>query len=242
MAQKPPASGMNYSVKPGEWTGQIALRYGYTNWCDDVWSSDENASLRDRRADPHVLAQGDVLFIPPWQQKQVGGSVDQEHVFCLNQSYEALRIRLLDMQGQPLKNVSYQLSVDHGSGTYKQKKTETDDDGLVDEEVPTSATRAVLKLDGTGDEIEFKLGRLDPLNAEDATTRTRAVQQRLTALGYGPGPIDGNAGRRTNAAIKRFQQYCKDFADTDSNIIDPGPVDGIAGPRTLRSLAAFYGC
>ena len=33
----------------------------------------------------------------------------------------------------------------------------------------------------------------------------RYVQERLTALGYDPGPIDGDAGPRTNDAIRRFQ-------------------------------------
>ena len=51
------------------------------------------------------------------------------------------------------------------------------------------------------------------------------LQEALTALGYGPGPIDGVMGRQTISAIRAFQ------ADKDLE------VDGIAGPKTWAALA-----
>lgn len=53
---------------------------------------------------------------------------------------------------------------------------------------------------------------------------TRALQRRLTALGYSPGPIDGDFGEMTRSALKAFQR-------------DKGlKVDGVAGPMTRAAL------
>jgi hypothetical protein len=52
----------------------------------------------------------------------------------------------------------------------------------------------------------------------------RDAQEKLTLLGYEPGPVDGLMGPRTRAAIRLFQ--------TDAEI----KVDGIVGPQTRRAL------
>lgn len=54
----------------------------------------------------------------------------------------------------------------------------------------------------------------------------RALQRRLAALGYTPGPIDGRYGPVTDRAVIRFQG-------------EHGlEADGIAGPRTMAALAS----
>ena len=47
--------------------------------------------------------------------------------------------------------------------------------------------------------------RLTALTAGPATDQVRRVQQRLSVLGYNPGPVDGRMGARTRKAIERFQ-------------------------------------
>ena len=54
----------------------------------------------------------------------------------------------------------------------------------------------------------------------------RALQRRLAATGYAPGPIDGLYGPLTERAVRRFQGAYGLL------------VDGIAGPLTLGSLVA----
>ncbi len=54
----------------------------------------------------------------------------------------------------------------------------------------------------------------------------RALQRRLAATGYVPGPIDGLYGPLTQGAVRRFQGAYGLL------------VDGIAGPLTLTALAA----
>src|SRR5688572_30324896 len=53
-----------------------------------------------------------------------------------------------------------------------------------------------------------------------AEPRVRALQRRLRALGYPPGPVDGLYGPLTEAAVERLQR--------DSGL----SVDGIVGPQT----------
>jgi len=57
--------------------------------------------------------------------------------------------------------------------------------------------------------------------------QTRDVQEKLILLGYEPGPIDGAFGRRTRAAVRKFQQ--------DAQI----RVDGVVGRQTLAALEEF---
>jgi len=57
--------------------------------------------------------------------------------------------------------------------------------------------------------------------------RVREVQRTLRRLGYGPGPVDGLFGPRTERATLRFQGRAGLVAD------------GIVGRRTLRALRAL---
>lgn len=54
----------------------------------------------------------------------------------------------------------------------------------------------------------------------------RSLQQKLTAGGFTPGPVDGRFGPMTRTAVERFQQA------------DGLAVDGIVGPHTRHGLAA----
>jgi uncharacterized protein (TIGR02594 family) len=53
---------------------------------------------------------------------------------------------------------------------------------------------------------------------------TLDIQRRLDELGYDPGPLDGVRGRRTIAAVEKFQRA--------SHL----KADGLVGPQTLRAL------
>jgi peptidoglycan hydrolase-like protein with peptidoglycan-binding domain len=60
------------------------------------------------------------------------------------------------------------------------------------------------------------------------------VQWRLNALGLGAGPVDGNMGPRTGAAVVRFQRE-----QTKGGT--PLAIDGIPGPLTQKRLVEVLG-
>lgn len=50
------------------------------------------------------------------------------------------------------------------------------------------------------------------------------IQEKLTALGYAPGPVDGTYGPTTAAAVRAFQR--------DNKL----EVDGVVGPETRKAI------
>ena len=63
-------------------------------------------------------------------------------------------------------------------------------------------------------------------SGQPSQSTVRRAQAELARLGYKPGPADGIAGRRTTAAVKRFQ--------SDSGL----PVDGRLSPALVTQLRA----
>src|SRR5947207_546702 len=59
----------------------------------------------------------------------------------------------------------------------------------------------------------------------DSGPKVRGLQERLKALGYDPGTIDGVFGPSTERAVKQFQH--------DHAL----PADGVVGPATKAPLA-----
>src|SRR5438552_12728166 len=147
MATRPPPDG-KYPIKDGEWVGSVAMHYGFADWEKDVWKHPQNSKLKDLRQDPHVLAEGDELFIPPWEEKNEDCPTEKKHRFQLKVPSEVVRIRLLDDEGKPLKNEEYVLELEYspGGGTFKQENTKTDGGGLLTEPIPSTTTIGRLRF------------------------------------------------------------------------------------------------
>lgn len=245
MRQKPPPEGVNHVVRDGEWVGSIAVRYGIADWEKDVWKHPRNARLRMKRKDPHVLAVGDELFIPPWEDKQEPGATQQRHRFKLKTPNELFRLRILDTEGEPVADAEYNLEIDcePGGGAFRQQNTHTDGDGVLQETIPSTATVGRLRVPDASIDMRLNFGRLAPLNSDDEKVTVRGTQQRLRSLGYYDGTDDGRVSPELKQAIAAFQNFCKENLDAgDSRIIDPVDVDGALSKKTLAALEKFYGC
>ena len=67
-------------------------------------------------------------------------------------------------------------------------------------------------------------------NSAVAINSVLDVQQYLVNNGFNPGPVDGQSGPKTKAAIKAFQQKNDLYAD------------GVVGPKTKAAMKAYTGC
>lgn len=70
---------------------------------------------------------------------------------------------------------------------------------------------------GTEVEAEAEPGP-QPAAADARRPPVRAIQRRLRALGYRPGPVDGVAGPRTREAIRAYQRDVGLAADGEPNV------------------------
>jgi hypothetical protein len=241
---KPPEDG-KHLVEDGEWVGSIAAAYGYFDWDKDVWQHSQNAKLRDLRPDPRVLAVGDELFIPPWEEKKESCATQKKHKFKVKTPTEFLRIRVLGLDGKPLGNLDYVLALDcaPGGGSYQQKNKKTNGDGILEESIPSTAMRGLILFPKLQHTMELRLGYLTPMDFNDKPKLIRGVQQRLLAIGFHPGEIDGLDGPATRSAVMGFQQFCAENKDKGNpRITDAGPVDGVVGAKTRAALLKYYGC
>lgn len=248
--QRPPDHGQ-YIVQDGEWVGSIAIRFGFADWKKDLWMHGDNAGLRNLRQDPHTLAEGDQLYIPPWQDHKESRATGSRHTFRLKVPSEVLRIRLLDADHAPIADEPYVLEVQFGpgGGTYTQQNAQTDKKGILTEAVPSTALSGKLRIPRLDLVYPLQFGYLTPLDLSNRPLLIHGTQQRLNLLGFEAGPDDGIEGPLTQAAVERFQRFCRDNhgkpdakGNTDARINDAGPVDGIMGPRTREALLKYYGC
>ena len=202
-----------YTVKQGDCISNIAFKYGF--FPDTIWNDSKNNKLRQDRKDPNVLKPGDQVYIRDKEEKEEACPAEKRHRFKRKGVPETLRIRFLDEDGKPRDGLSYTLDID---GMILKGKTGSD--GVLEEQIPPDAKKAVLTL-GTGDKqevMEFDVGRLDPV------TEITGVQGRLNNLGYNCGDEYGVLGEKTRRALSQFQ------ADHDLK------VTGEPDDRTRKTL------
>lgn len=193
-----PVGGGNYVVEQGDCISSIAYEHGHL--LETILDDPANQELKRTRKNPRVLLPGDRVTIPPIREKDVNADTDMLHTFQLQRVQELFRMRVLDADEKPRKNLQYLLMIEDKtfSGT-------TNGQGELKHSIPPNAQRGRVIL-GSGDDteaIEVRLGHLDPKEA------VSGVQARLTNLGFDCGPVDGIIGPRTRRAIKKFQRHAQ---------------------------------
>jgi hypothetical protein len=197
----------DYTVKPGDCISSISFEYGL--FWKKVWDHPRNAGLREKRKDPYVLYEGDVVFVPEKEEKQEGCATEQKHRFRRKGVPEKFHVTL--MAGKdPIANTNYKLSIDGRVLTGK-----TDAKGNIEEWILPNAREVILLLGKDEKKFEIALGHLDPIE------ELSGVQARLNNLGFFCGEVDGEKGPRTVAALKRFQKKhgLPQTGDTDENTL-----------------------
>jgi len=87
-----------------------------------------------------------------------------------------------------------------------------------------AAVKAYQKDAGLAADGQVSAGLIERLQAATRSSEVAKAQQRLSALGYDPGPADGRTGPRTEAAVMAFQ------------VASGQPRDGRITPELLAAL------
>jgi len=193
------ADGNRHTIKRGETIIQLANQNGFRAW-EPIWMHENNASLRSERENPHVLAPGDVLFIPAMVPLDHSCETNLKHTFRVPSLTQYLQQTLLDPNHVPMPGLRYELTA--GGRTFPGR---TGSDGSLKEEIPLSVKTAELKvwmLDGDEDSaVQWKLdiGHLEPVDT------TYGLKARLNNLGYDCGEVNDQFDDKTKGALLIFQ-------------------------------------
>jgi hypothetical protein len=159
-----------YTVKPGDCVANIAASHGF--FPDTLWDHADNSELKKLRGDPHVLSPGDVVVIPDKTEKEEDCGTESSHRFRRKSVPEKFQVQLMDWEDKPLSDLDYRFWLDG-----KTSEGTTDADGKVDEWIPPGAKMALVTFTESGDEYEFDLGGLQPIDT------LYGVKQRLVNIG-----------------------------------------------------------
>lgn len=210
-----------HRIEPGDHLARLAYLHGHRS-VDDVWGADENAALRERRADPGVLAVGDVVSIPEAEPFEFYGlAAGRRHRIELDLPYPLLRLELAYANEAPIVAPLAQLEV-HFDGA--SQMLEPDPSGVVEFEVgPFTDT---LELVVHGRQLHCAVATLEPVNTFGG------IHGRLQNLGYEPGPRRGQRSGDAVAFLSAVQEF-----QCDHGLV----IDGDPGEQTQEKLLEVCG-
>lgn len=175
-----------HTIEQGEQLSQIAEDHGFRSY-KTIWEDAANADLAAKR-DPHVLAVGDEVTVPDFQPKTISRQIDQSHKFIALVQPLFLKVRLLDLDGDPLTDTDCDVGVDAAAGS---SKVASDDDGKVEQEIARKSktgeivAHPPLSGDGPDDadvlKYDLRIGHLNPKH------KMSGQQARLNNMGYFAG-------------------------------------------------------
>lgn len=213
------------TVVAGDCIVSIAAAQGFR--AETLWNHGENAALKALRGNPMVLHQGDKVFIPEREDKQVEKPAGATHRFVFRaMPVTKLEVQLFDFMGEPRANMPCIVDID---GELREGRS-TDGDGFIREPISPLARTARIRF--TGDDLppwdeewlEFDLGHVDPI---DTVT---GVQQRLLNLGAPAQQVTGDMDERTQRSLRWLQRQ------------HGLPVTGENDGATLAKLLEEHGC
>ena len=217
-----------HEVQQGEHLSGIALDYGFPDFTP-IWNHPQNAELKQKRENPHVLLPGDKVFVPDKTAKEYSRPADNQHTFEVLTKPLFLKLELRREYDDPIANTPCDLVV--GSDTFALT---SDGKGKLQQKISKKAHGASLrikdKLQLHDSEIPFErllTIRIGDLNPADQPSGQVA---RLANLGYYRGSIDKVDPDEFKSAVEEFQ--CENGLT----------VDGKVGPQTQAKLKTVHGC
>lgn len=212
----------------GECLSTIAAQHGFARW-QTLFDHPDNAELKARRQSPNLLLPGDEIAIPDRDVKELECESGKMHRFTMKSPGSKLRIVLRSHDGTPHAGARWTIEVDD-----LEIKGKTGDDGLIEADVPLSATRCLVSAwyaPTSQETTDEDLGLDEPAEGPGATEgesedaddeplpdvhyalllghldphdTVSGVQSRLRNLGFG-GDVTGTLDDATRAVILRFR-------------------------------------
>src|SRR4051812_39592115 len=189
--------GEQYAIQQGESLITIAHKFGFLNY-KTIYNHPKNADFRKLRPNPNLIHPGDPLYIPDKAPKKEKCATGKGHTFVVGRDIRRIELKILDIDGEPLKKTPYRLFLDGNLFT----EADTDGSGVLHADIPLKAKEGRLEI------LHYiwplKLDHLNPV--KDVTDDgISGIQGRLRNLGYKTGNVDGILGPHTRAAIRAFQ-------------------------------------
>jgi hypothetical protein len=206
-----------YTVTQGDHLSSIADEFGFPDY-KPVWNHPENAELKAKRKNPHVLLAGDQVYIPDIQPGAYDKPTDVEHKFVVAGKPLQMELRLERAYYQPLAKTPCDVPV--GAGT----KLSTDGNGAIRLKIGKreAGGNAVIH-EKAATPVLVKIGYLDPVE------ETTGQLQRLANLGYYRGSLEARDADEFESAVQEFQ-------------CDHGlTVEGVCGAGTQAKLKQIHG-
>jgi hypothetical protein len=201
-------------VGQGEYLTAIAYARGVT--VDGIWNDPANASLRAVRANPEVLAPGDVVYVPVIEKNWNPVNVGETAQMTADPAKVTIELALTmdddsapttdptNAGGPPPSDPSSSGSNALAGKTYRIEGLPGDPltgpigpDGTIKFEAPVTVREVLLTIEELGVTCPLIIGGLDP------ATEASGQRQRLRQLGY---TDDDEDGCDLEEAFRAFQQ------------------------------------
>jgi hypothetical protein len=186
-----------YVVRQGDYLVRLAWMHGFD--AEEVWAHEKNKALADLRKDHHILAPGDVLFIPVKKKEglPIQKGVTNKYVAKVPKVTVCVILR---EEGKPLANEPYTLE-----GVGEPSERQTDVDGKVSIDVPVHVREVKLVFHAKNLAFPIRIGDMDP------SVESSGIRKRLQHLGYYGWHLADSDGDTANveqdrAAIQAFQR------------------------------------
>jgi hypothetical protein len=195
-----------------------------------IWEHANNAELKAKRKSPHLLLEGDEVFIPDKVARVETGSTAASHRFVVKLDRIQLHLRLLDFTDKPVSGAP----VDLRAGSVLSEK-ETNGEGQVKAEIPRSTLVGRLLVFGKdGDrtkpplvEYALRVGGLNPIDTEEGCI------QRLNNLGYRIPHEDEDENGKPIRDEDEVRSSVEEF-QCDHSIKVTGELDGPTKAKLLK--------
>ncbi len=205
----------SYTVVQGDHISRIAEKFHFFDHTI-IWDHANNADLRNKRGNRHVLFPGDVVFIPDKTERKETRPTTKVHKFRVKRDKLYLLASVAPQRDDPPANPVLKLKVEAA------EKTQNGDTTAM--RIGRADTEGQLTYDVLNVDVRLKVGYLDPV--EEVTGQ----QARLNNLGYGAGPVGEVDDERFRSAVEEFQ--------CDNSL----PVTGVVDADTRNKLKELHGC